>query len=63
MVDYTKLGLQKWDKLIWSYVREWAGRSTLSTDIIHARREDEGLGVQSLVDLDVATKGANLVDS
>ena len=60
VVDYTKLGLHKWDKLIQSYVRKWAGRSTLSTNIIHARR-DEGLGVQSLVDLDVATKGANLV--
>ena len=33
----------------------------MSTDIIHGRRDEEGLGVQSLMDLNMATKGASIV--
>ena len=33
----------------------------MSTDIIHGRRDEERLGMKLLVDLDVATKGANIV--
>ena len=46
-MDYKKQGMRK---------------STLSTDIIPTKRKNEVLGIQSLVDLNIATKKANLIE-
>lgn len=49
IVEMQKKWLEEWDREVRRFIRKWARRRGLATDMIHLSREYEGLGVPSLV--------------